>query len=350
LIEPGVARNDAAVPFAAHCACPKSLSRKAITPMKPAPLRLFLASIALAGAVAAEPADTPPPWAFVVNPPGLVPAPDEGSRHRVPGSERAFTLTQIRDLFAAPDWHPGDHPPMPDIVAHGRKPAVLACGYCHLPNGLGRPENSSLAGLPAEYIVQQVRDFASGARRSSEARSLPVNFMISTANAVSDAELRIAAEYFSALPPKPWIRVIESPTAPRTQVIGWMLAPADGGGHEPIGRRIIEMPEDLERTELRDARSGFVAWVPPGSLARGRALAEGGSVTRCAACHGADLKGMGPVPALAGRSPSYLYRQLYDFKNGMRNGAWGALMKPVVEALGHDDMVALAAYCASLAP
>jgi cytochrome c553 len=301
-------------------------------------LAMILAAASLA--VAAD--QDPPPWAFVVNPPGLAAAADDGTPHRVPGSERAFTLTQIRDLFAVPDWHPGDHPPMPEIVAHGRRPAVLACGYCHLPNGLGRPEN--------EYIVQQVKDFQSGARRSSEARSLPVNFMISTASAVSDEELRVAAAYFAALEPQPWIRVVETPTVPKTQVLGWMLAAADGGGREPIGRRIIEMPEHLERTELRDARAGFVAYVPPGSLAQGRALAEGDRVTRCAACHGVGLKGLGPVPALAGRSPGYLFRQLYDLKHGTRNGAWSALMKPVVDALDHDDMVALAAYCASLAP
>ena len=32
--------------------------------------------------------------------------------------------TQIRDLFKAPDWHPTDHPFMPDIVSTGRKPGV----------------------------------------------------------------------------------------------------------------------------------------------------------------------------------------------------------------------------------
>ena len=306
-------------------------------------------ALALLAAGAHAPAAEPPAWAYVVNPPGLTPAPDNGTPHRVPGSARAFTLTQIRDLFSAPDWHPQDHPPTPGIVADGRKPAVLACGYCHLPNGLGRPENASLAGLPAEYIVGQVKDFASGTRRSSEPASLPVNFMIATAEAVTDQELRIAAEYFAALPTQRWIRVVEAAQVPKTQVIGWMLAPA-GGGTEPIGARIIEMPEDLERTELRDARSGFVAYVPPGSISKGRALATQGKVTPCSVCHGETLKGLGPVPALAGRSPSYLFRQLYDLKHGLRAGTWAALMQPIVAPLDNDDMLALAAYCASLEP
>ncbi|HYN27131.1 MAG TPA: hypothetical protein VES94_02435 [Burkholderiales bacterium] len=295
----------------------------------------------------------PPPWAFAVNPPGMQPAPDDGAVRHVPGSSKAFTLTQIRDLFSAPDWHPDGHPPMPEVVSHGAKPAVFACGYCHLPNGLGRPENSSLAGLSAEYIVQQVADFRSGARKSSEPASLPVNLMIAVAKAVSDADLKAAAEYFAALRPKPWIRVIETSTVPRTHVAGWMLVASEAGATEPIGHRIIEMPEDLERTELRDAASGFVAYVPAGSIRKGEALITtggAGRTTPCAICHGEDLRGLGPVPALAGRSPSYIVRQLYDMRHGVRNGPWTELMKAVVSQLSEEDMVSIAAYTASRAP
>ncbi len=312
----------------------------------------YLVLGALLTTAAANAADPPPAWAYPVNPLGLQAPADDGTHHRVPGSTQAWTWTQIRDLFKVPDWHPEGHPPMPDIVSSGRKPGVFACGYCHLPNGLGRPENSSLAGLPASYIVQQVLDFRSGARKSSEPASLPINLMIAVAKAVTDEDLRIAADYFARLPAQQWIRVVETDTVPRTQVGGWMLIEAREGGTEAIGNRIIEMPEDLERTELRDASSGFIAYVPPGSVSRGAALAAGaeGRLTACAACHGPVLRGMGPVPALAGRSPSYIVRQLYDFKHGTRNGDWAVLMKPVVENLTLEDMVALAAYTASLAP
>jgi cytochrome c553 len=304
-------------------------------------------------ATAASAGEDPPPWAFVVNPPGSQPAPDDGTLRRVPGSSVAFTLTQIRDLFSVPDWRPDDHPAMPEIVKHGAKPAVFACGYCHLPNGLGRPENSSLAGLPAEYIVQQVTDFRNGTRKSSELQSLPVNLMIAVSKAVSDADLKIAAEYFSALQPKPWIRVVEANTVPKTHAAGWMLVASEAGATEPIGQRIIEMPADLERTELRDAGSGFVAYVPAGSIRQGEALVTtggAGKTTPCAICHGADLRGLGPVPALAGRSPSYIVRQLYDMRHGVRNGPWAELMKAVVAQLSEEDMVAIAAYTASRAP
>lgn len=312
---------------------------------------LFAVLVAVSIASQAEQV-RPPQWAYPVNPPGMQPPEDDGTVRRLPGTEAGFTLTQIRDLFSAPDWRPEGHPPMPGIVSHGNKPGVFACGYCHLPNGLGRPENAGLAGLPADYIVQQVKDFRTGARKSLEPDSLPVNLMIAVSKAVSDEDLRTAAEYFAKLKPQRWIRVVETGSVPRTRVGGWMLIAAEGGGTEPIGQRIIEMPEDLERTELRDPASGFIAYVPIGSLERGKRLAEGngGKATACAACHGAGLKGLGPVPALAGRSPSYLFRQLFDLKHGMRNGLWGELMKPVVAPLSDEDMVALAAYAASLAP
>jgi len=293
-----------------------------------------------------------PTWAYPVNPPGLKPAPDDGSLKHVPNSNAAYTLTQIRDLFTPPDWHPNSHPAMPDVVGRGNKPGQFACGFCHLPNGLGRPENSSLAGLPAEYIAQQVADFRSGARKSSEPASLPVNLMIAVAKAVSEEDTKVAAAYFAGLKPAPWIRVVETDTVPKTKVGGWMLIADGSGATEPIGKRIIEMPEDLERTELRDSASGFIAYVPMGSVQKGEALAADGNgkTTPCAVCYGADLKGLGPVPGLAGRSPSYIIRQLYDIKHGTRDGSWTALMKPVVSNFSQDDMVAIAAYFASLRP
>ena len=76
----------------------------------------------------------------------------------------------------------------------------------------------------------------------------------------------------------------------------------------------------------------------------------GGKTIECGACHGADLKGLGPVPGIAGRSPSYLVRQMYDMQSGARHGEWTELMKPVVARLGDDDLVNIAAYVSSLMP
>jgi cytochrome c553 len=313
-------------------------------------LALALTTVVAGGVYAGT--DSPPPWAFAVNAPGVRPATGDGTPKHLPGSTMAYTQAQIVDLFGVPDWYPDDHPPMPEPVAHGRKPDANACGFCHLPNGLGRPENASLAGLPAAYIAQQVADFRSGRRKSSESRSLPVSLMIATAKGATDADVQAAAEYFSALKPRPWIKVVEAAEVPRSQVQGWMLVASADGGREPIGQRIIEMPEDLTRTELRDSKSGFVAYVPVGSIARGEQLVTtgGGKTTQCGICHGPDLRGLGLVPALAGRSPSYIVRQLYDLQHGARTGLWSPLMTGVVAGLSEDDMVAIAAYTASRNP
>jgi cytochrome c553 len=270
---------------------------------------------------------------------------------QVPDSDAAFTLTQIRDLNFCPDWHPGDHPPMPEIVARGRRPAVLACGSCHRADGSGGPENARVAGLPAAYIAQQMAEFKSGARKTSVPGRNPER-MVEIANAITPEEIKAAADYFSALKPRSAIRVAEAVNAPKTRVVDWHLAVASTPGKELLGRRIIEVPENLEQFERRDGRSRWVAYVPPGSVQRGQKLVTsgGGKTVPCGICHGPDLKGLGPIPGIAGRSPSYLIRQLYDFRAGVRGGAGSALMKPVVEKLSMDDMISLASYAASLNP
>jgi cytochrome c553 len=300
---------------------------------------------------AAEPA---PPWAYPVLAPGAKPPPDDGVAKTVPDSKASFTRKQISDLFNAHDWFPEDHPPMPDVVAHGRGPVVRPCGMCHLPNGQGRPENAALAGLPAGYIVQQIEDFKSGRRRSAVPTTSPQTHMVETAVHASDEDVEAAAAYFSKLTYRPWIRVVEAETVPKTEVIfGTLWAPSPGTETEPLGRRIVEIPENLERTELRDPRSGFVAYVPIGSLARGEKLATtggDGKTVACATCHGPGLKGLGAVPPIAGRSTSYIVRQIYDIRSGARAGSGSELMQPVAAQLTTDEMIAIAAYVASLAP
>jgi len=301
----------------------------------------------------AQPASSPPlPWAYPVNPPapaagGTAPtaAPAADTPRSLPGSSRSFTLAQVRDGFNVADWRPDLHPAMPTVVSHGRAPDVRGCGFCHYPNGQGRPENSGLAGLPAAYIIQQMKDFQNDLRQSAEPRMGPPRAMITVAKGATDEEIRISAEYFASFEFRPWIRVVETNTVPRTVVSAGMFVPVPQGGTEPIGSRVVEVPEEVARTEIRDPASGFVAYVPVGSIARGREL-----TLQCALCHGADFRGLGPVPALAGRSPSYNARQLYDFQSGARRGEWSGLMKGAVETLTPDDIVAIVAYLGSLQP
>jgi cytochrome c553 len=296
--------------------------------------------------------NSPPAWAFTWNP-DFKPPPDNGVPRRVPDSTATFTLTQVRDLFVAPDWHPGDHPPMPDVVAHGRKPEVRACASCHRVQGSGGPENASLAGQPAAYIIQQMADYKSGARTTSVPQRSAPQLMIALAKSITEEEIKAAAAYFSALKPTPNIKVVEAETVPKTSVAGNFFVTLPAGGTEPIGQRIVEVPGDAAQFALRDSRAQFMAYAPVGSIARGETLVKSGGAGKtvpCASCHGADLKGLGAVPGIAGRSPSYLARQLYDFKLGARAGAASAQMKPSVQNLGDEDIVSLVAYLGTLKP
>jgi cytochrome c553 len=296
--------------------------------------------------------ERPPAWAYPVNPPDFKAPPDDGTPRRVPDSNLTLTLTQVRDLFFSPDWHPGDHPPQPDVVARGRKPDVFACGVCHRADGPGGPENASLMGLPADYIKQQLADFKSGARKSSVMNRAPMTLKVTLAKAATDEEVALAAAYFASVKPRSVIRVVEGEMVPKTVVAAWFLVADPAGGAEPVGERIIEIADNLGRFVSRDARVTFTAHVPVGSIQKGRVLAAGNDArtTACETCHGAGLKGAGSIPGIAGRSPTYTFRQLYDYKHGARAGPASAAMMPSVRNLTTSDMIALSAYAGSLPP
>jgi cytochrome c553 len=303
--------------------------------------------------ITTAPADEFPRWAYPENNPNYKPPVDDGNPVRVPNSTAGYTWTQLRDRFIAPIWHPDDHRPLPDIVASGRKPDVFACGYCHRADGPGGPENSDLAGLPKSYILQQMMDFKTGARTTSVPGRLPPSLMISLSKAITNVESETAADYFSVLQPRKRIKVVETDTVPKSQIAGLVWAVKDSNERELLGRQILELPDDLIQFESRDPRSTFTAYVPMGSLAKGEALVTQGGPGKtlpCAPCHGPDLKGLGPLPSIAGRSPSYMFRQLYDFGHGARTGEWSPLMVQVVSNLDQDDMLAIVAYLASLDP
>jgi len=292
---------------------------------------------------------------------------DEQMRPRkAEGSSASYNLVQIRDLHNVIDWFPSDHPKMTPIIEHG--PASQGeigrgCGGCHLPNGRGRPENAPPGGLPAAYFIRQIEDFRHGLRYTADPRKPNTNTMIDLAKAMSDAEVKEAAEYFASIKPiDHWIRVVESAMSPKIRYVGNLAQAAKEKGMEPIAGRIIEMSEDEEQNEtLRNPHSGWVAYVPPGSVKKGEDLVVNGGMkiaggkivqgktTACGTCHGLNLTGVvgADVPPIAGRSPSYLVRQLWDIQQGTRNGAQAQLMKLVVANLTQDDLVSIAAYVAS---
>jgi cytochrome c553 len=310
-----------------------------------APLSLIVRELN-AQAALAVPAGLPD-WAFnipdkiqptAVRPEGIV---------RAPGSAKEYDAAKIAGNANPPDWFPDEHPAAPPSV-RGATGIAMACGSCHLMSGQGHPESADIAGMPAEYLIRQMAYYKAGTRKD-DARMGPI------ARAASDDDVRQAAEYFAALTPAVWVKVIETATPPRTFIAtaGRHRLLHPDGGTEPIGRRILEIPADPFRTEIRDPHSAFIAYVPPGSLARGEALVKGGpsgKTVQCAICHGEGLKGLGEVPRLAGLQPLYVARQLFDLRYGSSAGKAASLMKAVVTNLSEDDIIAISAYVASLPP
>ena len=287
-----------------------------------------------------------PSWAFQVIDPVQPPTTPEPEPIRIPGSTKTYTHADIENLSAPPDWFPEENAPKPDIVLRGRG-AVLACGACHLMSGLGHPESADLAGLPVAYLTRQMADFKNESRKD-------MSRMNGIAAAMTDDEIKQAAEWFAARKPAVWNKVIEAETVPKTYIgPGRMRYPHPEGSTEAIGTRIITLPQDPARARNRDPKSGFIAYVPPGSIKKGQDLVTtggGGKTLACAICHGDSLHGAADVPRLAGVHPIYIARQLYLFQNGERNGANAQLMKGPVAQLTDEDIVAIAAYLGSLPP
>jgi cytochrome c553 len=311
---------------------------------------LIIASTGSLGWAAATNSSERPLWAY----PTLAasnfeksPVPMPSGPQQLPGSARQYSLKEAETLSSTADWYPERHLPMPDIVASGAANGGFACGSCHMPNGFGHAESSSLVGLSPEYFIEAMREFRSGERNE------PVRMNI-IAKATSDADTRQAASWFASLKTEglPWTKVVETATVPKTYLgVGRMrfIDPDTAGQREPLGQRIIEIPQDAAKMRFRDPSAAFIAYVPIGALGRGQALVETGSgrTLPCAACHGARLQGVGNIPPIAGNHPLYLVRQLFDFRSGDRKGKQSELMKPVVNRLTDQDIIDIAAYLGS---
>jgi cytochrome c553 len=280
------------------------------------------------------------------------PVAEDGVKRSLPGSTRTFTRNEAYSDYGPADWYPGDHPTMPPIVARGRQDIKLrACALCHYPNGSGRMENGHVAGLPRQYILQQLQAFANGARRSADRRKANTNEMAMIAARLTETEREQAASYFAAIALRRIVRVVETTQVPqvRTTTNGLML-PIHDKPQVPLGMRIVVVPEDSQRNLMsRDPRGNWLAYVPVGSVAAGEKIVNGGDgrTLACTLCHGPQLKGLGDIPGIAGRTPSYAMRQLWDIKQGTRQSA---VMKPIAENLSAAEMTSVSAYLASLEP
>lgn len=290
-------------------------------------------------------------WAFPVFPPPRdphAPKPDPHKVLHVTGSTVSYTQAQMDSIDDA-DWFPQDHPPAPHIVTKGRKPA-RPCAECHLISGTGAPATASLEGLPKAYILEQVAAFRAGERGMGGPAT--THDMVDEARALTATDLHQAASYFSRTQFVPRVHVVETGSVPKTHWKYFVRIPDQDGAHEPIDQRIIETPANFEDYALSDNRVDYVAYVPPGSIGRGAVIAaKGASAAQpCESCHGAKLQGVGDIPYLAGRSPTYIARELILFREGKRTNPGAAPMVQEVSHLTLTDMIDVAAYAASIKP
>ncbi len=165
------------------------------------------------------------------------------------------------------------------------------CAGCHNPDGNSAiPENPNLSGLDAEYMVQQLQDFKSGARKS------PV--MSSIIPMVDVKEFSALADFFSKQKPKP-------------------------GGK--VDARLA-----AQGKEIYD--EGIV----------------GSAVPACSGCHNEDGSGTEKYPRIAGQHSAYVIQQLMNFKSGERANDIKAVMRAVAKRMNEKEIRAVAEYVVTL--
>jgi cytochrome c553 len=183
-----------------------------------------------------------------------------------------------------------------DIVSQGNHKGATACATCHGNDGAGNEAAGfpRLAGLNADYLAKQLRDFKAGKR------SNPI--MNDVAGALSDEEIQTVAAYFSAL-------------------------------HTPASQVSAEPQLQAEGEKLA-SRGNWAHDIPA-----------------CFRCHGDQAQGGGPaMPALAGQHQSYLQTQLQAWQNDQRRNDPVGLMRAIAGRLSEAEIRAVSAYLASLTP
>ncbi|MGB3620301.1 cytochrome c4 [Ketobacter sp. MCCC 1A13808] len=181
--------------------------------------------------------------------------------------------------------------------AEAGKNKASTCVACHGADGNSTvPNFPKLAGQSAGYIVKQLQDMKSGAR--------PVPEMAAFLPALNDQDIEDLGAYYAEQPIQP-------------------------GSADP---KLVELGQSVYRAG--NAESG---------------------VTACAACHGANGKGMPEAgfPALAGQHAAYIEKQLKAFRaagredhNGARreNDGETKMMRATAARLSDDEISALSSY------
>jgi len=174
----------------------------------------------------------------------------------------------------------------------------VQCGACHGADGAGMPGMTApaIAGLETWYVVRQLQNYKAGIRGSHPDDSYGAPMALMAQTLATDADIANMAAYVASLPPQP-----------------------------------------LTDTEGGDAAAGQTAYA------------------MCAACHGADGRGVEAMnaPNLTLQQDWYVVLQLQNFKAGIRGAhaddMYGMQMAPMARILADDDaMKNIAAYLVTL--
>lgn len=174
-------------------------------------------------------------------------------------------------------------------AADPREIVKTVCAACHGVDGNSSdPVYPKLAGMDQEYLMRQLRAFASGKRREETMSTIVAG--------IDPNDFSALAAYYGKLKPAPG--------------------------------------------KVND----------PQLAAQGKILYDDGNtdsgVPACAGCHQPDGKGNARFPRLAGQHQVYTLKQLADYKSGRR--ATDPLMTTVGKRLTSDEAKALAEYIAGL--
>ncbi|MGV8844772.1 MAG: c-type cytochrome [Pseudomonas sp.] len=177
----------------------------------------------------------------------------------------------------------------------GAAPAVTACSSCHGADGMGMAAAGfpRLAGLSAEYLTKQIKDFRSGTRANSVMQPI--------AAALSDDEVTAVTQMLAGMP------------APEVERFS-RSAEAEGLG------AVLALRGAWER-----------------------------NIPACVACHGPSGVGVGSAfPPLAGQPSQYLTAQLNAWRQGTRQNDPNDLMGHIARSMTDAEIDAVSRYFASL--
>ena len=248
------------------------------------------------------------------------------------------------------------------------------CAGCHSIDGNAlNPNNPSLAGQPADYLVKAMKDYRDG-RRSDPMMTNALN------NMQDETIANLAAYYASQYPESPLQRARMDYSKFDPVAEGSKIAGSCGGCHGKNGNSLKAGIPSLTGlnvkylvTATRDYRDGMrknkvmrnmvgtlsdtdiekVAFyyatqspmssktAPKADLAAGEKISSG-----CTSCHGeGGVSTTAGTPSLAGQDASYLAAATRDYAQGVRNNE---TMSGPAKGLKPKDIVNVAGYFASL--